>query len=330
VNATGFFQTVGPNQALQVFGVRLVGITAANAKKLILTAAFLVSIWLVSLGLRALLQPLIRGRENKRVQFWTRQAIQLVTTALQIIGVISIWFDDPARLTTFLGLLGAGVAFASQKVITALAGYFVLLRGKTFNVGERIKMGGVRGDVISLGFIQTTIMEMGEPPSVQAEDPGMWVQARQYTGRIVTVTNDKIFQDPVYNYSRDFPFVWEEMRVGIRYEDDHARAEQILLATAQRHTLHIEQLSADRLKQLEERYAMQRSELEPQVFWRLTDNWVELSVRFIAEDHGIRQLKDRMSRDIVASFRRAGLSIASATYDIVGLPEIRIAKDPPV
>src|SRR5436305_6129295 len=98
-----------------------------------------------------------------------------------------------------------------QKVVTAFAGYLVILRGKTFTVGDRITMGGVRGDVVALGFMQTTIMEMGQPPGEQADPPAMWVQARQYSGRIVRVTNDKIFDTPVYNYTRQFPFVWEEM-----------------------------------------------------------------------------------------------------------------------
>ncbi len=65
----------------------------------------------------------------------------------------------------------AGLAFALQKVITALAGYLVILRGDTFNVGDRITMGGVRGDVIALGFVRTTIMEMGQPPAVQPAEP---------------------------------------------------------------------------------------------------------------------------------------------------------------
>ena len=77
-------------------------------------------------------------------------------------------------------------------------------------------MGGVRGDVIALGFIQTTIMEMGQPPPVQSADPAMWVRSRQYTGRVVTVTNAKIFDEPVYNYTRDFPYIWEEMHAADR------------------------------------------------------------------------------------------------------------------
>ena len=137
--------------------------------------------------------------------FWTGQAIQLVTAILLLLGLVSIWFDDPTRLTTALGLVTAGLAFALQKVITAVAGYGVILRGKTFHVGDRITMGGVRGDVVALGFIQTTIMEMGQPPSVPSADPAIWVRSRQYTGRIVTVSNAKIFDEPVYNYTRTSP-----------------------------------------------------------------------------------------------------------------------------
>ncbi len=318
------FQLVGPHQTVQILGVRLVGINAENGRKLLITLLFLGAVWLISRGLRLLTRPLTRDRTSKRVQFWTRQAIQLGTAILQIIGVMSIWFDDPGRLATFLGLLSAGLAFALQRVVTAVAGYFVLLRGKTFNVGERIKMGGVRGDVISLGFIQTTIMEMGQPPAVQGEDPGMWVEARQYTGRIVTVTNDKIFENPVYNYSREFPYIWEELRVGVAYDADKARAEQILLEAARRHTKRTTEMSEECLKEMERRYSLGRADLEPRVFWRLTDNWVELSVRFITEDHGIRYVKDAMSRDIVKNFQEAGLSIASGTYAIVEFPELTV------
>lgn len=83
----------------------------------------------------------------------------------------------------------------------------MILRGGTFNVGDRITMGGVRDDVIALGFIQATILESGQPPAAQADDTAMWVRSRQYTGRDVTVTNEKIFDEPVYNYIRDFPFL---------------------------------------------------------------------------------------------------------------------------
>ena len=185
-------------------------------------------------------------------------------------------------------------------------------------------MGGVRGDVIELGFIQTTIMEMGQPPSVQSADPAVWVRSRQYTGRIVTLTNDKIFDTAVYNYTRDFPYIWEEMLVPVTYTADAKSAEEIMLAAASKVTLQFDDLGESALAELERRYFVQRTELKPRVFMRLTDNWIELSVRFLVTEHGVRDVKDRLSREILAGLNQAGIGIASSTYDIVGMPTISV------
>jgi len=60
------------------------------------------------------------------------------------------------------------------------------------------------------------------------------------------------------------------------------------------------------------------------VYCRLTDNWLELTVRFIAKDHGIRDQKNAMSREILQALNEAGLGIASATLEIVGQPPLQI------
>ena len=263
-------------------------------------------------------------KATERRAFWVRQAIFITVALVNTIGLVSIWFDDPARLTTAVGLVTAGLAFALQRVVTAFAGYFVILRGKTFNIGDRITMGGIRGDVVDLGFLQTVIMEMGQPPEVQTADPAMWVQARQYSGRIVTVTNAKIFDEPVFNYTRDFPFLWEEMHLPIAYNADRKRVEQIILDAVRAHTKKISDLGEPALAQLERRYFVKRSDLEPTVYIRLTDNWVEFAVRFIVEDHGIRQVKNKISRDILEGLDSAGIGIASGTYEIVGMPPLKV------
>ena len=157
---------------MELLGIRLVGFNAITGHKVLLTIGLIVVLWLLRSAVLALLGRVdASGDRASRIAFWSRQGVSLVVAALAVIGFVSIWFDDPT-LTTALGLVTAGLAFALQKVVTALAGYFVILRGKTFNVGDRIVMGGVRGDVIALGFIQTTIMEMGQPPPVAERRPG--------------------------------------------------------------------------------------------------------------------------------------------------------------
>jgi small-conductance mechanosensitive channel len=320
---TPVFQFVGKDHVLQLFGVRLVGVSPENGKKLLVSVIFLLLLFGANRLLRAIAAAIL-GRRTGLAHFWAKQAIRLATAVILITGIVSIWFNDPGRLAQAAALVTAGLAIASQKVIAAVSAYFIILRGKTFHVGDRIVMGGVRGDVIALGFIQTTIMEMGQTPPEQSDAPSTWVAGRQYTGRIVTVSNDKIFDTPVYNFTRDFPYIWEEMRLPIPYNADWKQAEQIILRAAQQHTTKIAELSNDALDELERRFLIKREHLEPRVYCQLTDNWVQLSVRFITEDHGIRQVKDLMSRQILGELNRANIGIASGTYDVVGLPEVKV------
>jgi small-conductance mechanosensitive channel len=321
---SAIFELVGPNRAVQIFGIRLVGINAENGKKLLFSLVFILLGLCFSAGFKSLSSLLLR-RLHERHRFWTAQAVQVFTALALVVGVVSIWFDDPARLATAFGLVTAGLAFALQRVVTAIAGYVVILRGNTFSVGDRIVMGGVRGDVIALTFTQTKIMEMGQPPSVQSDDPAMWVRARQYTGRVVTVTNAKIFDEAVYNYTQEFPFLWEELSVPISYKDDRSKAERILLEIAHGHTVPLAGISSEALKEMQRRYAMETPSVDPSVYWRITDNWVELTVRFLVRERGIREIKDKMSREILQRFDEAGIGIASTTYEIVGLPPVQIS-----
>ena len=318
---------------MTIFGIDWVGVTPENGRKLVLSVVFVGVVLAASAGLKALAGLLLRRADHDliRTRFWTRQGVSLLFTAVLILGLLSIWFSDPTRLATAFGLVSAGLAFALQQVITSIAGYFVILRGETFNVGDRISMGGVRGDVLQLGFIQTTIMEMGQPPSVQGAAPAMWVRSRQFTGRIVTVSNSKIFSEPVYNYTRDFPFIWEEIAIPITYQADRGRAEAILLDAARKHSVSSASIAKDKKAEMERRFAVEPIDLEPRVYFRITDNWLELTVRFLLGTHQIRGAKDAMSRHIIDEFDNAGIGVASATYDIVGFPqlEMRAPAAPP-
>lgn len=96
---TDLVRLVGPNRAVEIFGVRFVGVNAESGKKLLFA--------------------LLRGPESERLEFWTRQSAKLATALLLLLGTASIWFDDPTRLTTAPGLITAGLVFALQKVVTA-------------------------------------------------------------------------------------------------------------------------------------------------------------------------------------------------------------------
>lgn len=314
---------------MELFGVKLIGLTSENSTKLLLTLAAIGAVTVVRLVIVALV-AFARGRRNDRVTFWTRQGTSLAAAIVVVLAILSIWFDNPQSFSMVGGFATAGLAIAAQRAVTAFFGYLIIIRGQTFTVGDRIKMGGVQGDVIALGFLQTRILEMGQPPGVnQQEPPGMWVRARQYSGRIVTVTNDKIFDEAIYNFTREFPFIWEEISIPIPYRGDRATAERIMLQAARDTTAEFVRESQSGRSAFESRYNVQLDAQEPHIYCRLTDNWIEFTVRFLVSEHGVREVKDRMSRQILREFQTAKIEIASGTYEIVGVPPIRVVHEPP-
>lgn len=83
-------------------------------------------------------------------------------------------------------------------------------------------------------------------------------------------------------------------------------------------------MGEEAIREMEERYFTKTSDLRPNVYLRLTDNWIELTLRFIAPTHGIRDLKNAMSREILDALDKAKIGIASSTYDVVGMPPLQV------
>lgn len=207
----------------------------------------------------------------------------------------------------------------------AIAGYFVILRGRTFTVGDRITIGGVRGDVIALGPMQATVMEMGEPPNTESGEPKLWVDERQYTGRMVRVTNDKVFDTPVYNavynYTREFAYMWEEMHFPLAYGSDHVQAEAILLDTARVHTASTMEAAAPALESMRSQYYLPAdSTVQPHVYMRLTDKWIMLSLRYVSGVYRGRELKDTMSREMLKRLKGADIRVSDNAWTPAAQP----------
>lgn len=310
---------------MEFFGVRILGLNPETLRKVVLSLAVVA----IVLGVRALLGVVVGlGTGVSRRSIWVRKYIRLAFGGLGVLLLLSIWFDNPSRLATFLGLLAGGLAFASQNAVLSVAGYFVIVFGKTFDLGDRIQIGDVRGDVLDIGLLKTTVMEMGVPRLLYP-DPHHWVAARQYTGRVVTITNAEVFKQPTYNYTRNFNFLWEELRLPLRYDTDLRQAEDIVLSAVREATSSIIEEGHRELANMRERYLVHASELEPRAYLRLTDNWVEMSVRFLVKTYGVREVKDRISRRILARFRQEGLELASTTVELVGVPRLELDVSAP-
>ncbi len=262
------------------------------------------------------------GRDDRYTAYRLRKVATYAVWALALLSIVVVWAEFGRQAGFVVGALTAGVAFALQNVLGSFAAWIGILVGKVFRTGDRVMMGGVRGDVIDVSPLRTTIMEIGSPGS--EEDSEVWVRARQYTGRVVTISNQAFFEEPIYNYSKDFEYIWEEISIPLTYTTDWEKGRAILLEEVEKATRPFREVSAEALAEMARRYLVQKSEMSPQVFVRLTDNWIELSARFVIPVRSARSLKSAASEEILRRYSEESITIASATSEIVGLPPLRI------
>lgn len=266
--------------------------------------------------------PSEAGRDDRHSAYWLRKVATYAVWGLAALLVMLVWAEFGRRAGFVVGAFSAGVAFALQNVLGSFAAWLGILAGKVFRVGDRVRMGGVRGDVIDISPLRTTIMEIGSPGS--EEDSDVWVRARQYTGRMVTVSNKAFFDDPIYNYSKDFDYIWEEISVPLKYGTDWEKGRDILLEEVEKATRAFREAGAGSLAEMARRYVVQESEVAPQVFVGLTDNWISLVARFVIPVRSARRVKSEISERLLVRYSQGNVTIASATSEIVGLPPLRV------
>lgn len=275
----------------------------------------IVAIVFISLILRILQKSLAQYIESSEVRYRTRKFVKFLGFLL-IVFIVSVLFSDKlGGMTVALGVAGAGVAFALQEVIASIAGWVAVSFGNFYKVGDRVQLGGIMGDVIDIGVLRTTLMECGQ-----------WVKADQYNGRIVRVANSFVFKEPVFNYSADFPFLWDEISIPVKYGSNFRLAEKIFAAVANEIVGGYVKAAKDSWKVMVNKYLIEDAKIEPMVTLQLTDNWIEYSVRYVVDFKKRRLIKNQLFTRILDEFEKTDgrVSIGSTTLHIVETPPIDV------
>lgn len=244
---------------------------------------------------------------------------KLITFSGYVLGIflLSIVFSDKlSGLTVFFGVAGAGIAFALQEVIVSVAGWVALSFGRLYNIGERVQLGGIVGDVIDIGVLRTTLMECGG-----------WINGDLYNGRVVRVANSFIFKDPVFNYSSDFPFLWDEIIVPIRYGSNYELARNEFQKVLDDVTGdHVKRLKSE-WRKMTDQYMLENARLEPMVSLNMMGDWVEYTLRYVVNYKQRRITKDDICVRIlqVVESSKSEISLGSTSFEVSSVPPIDIS-----
>lgn len=249
-----------------------------------------------------------------------RKVVTIISYVI-IIFVVSVIFSNRlGGLTVAFGVAGAGIAFALQEVIVSFAGWFAVSFASFYSPGDRVQLGGIRGDVIDVSFLRTTLMEVGE-----------WVKGDLYTGRVVRVANSFVFKEPVFNYSGDFPFLWDEIVIPVRYGSDHKLARQILNDVATEVVGDYAKRSEAAWLVFSRQFLLEEAVTMPMVTIEANDNWIEFTLRYVVDYKRRRGTKDALFTRILDKFAASDgkVEFASATFELVSAPPVEILmKDP--
>lgn len=245
--------------------------------------------------------------EDKSVRYRARKAISFVGYLVGALVVLAVFSDRLGRLSVVFGVAGAGIAFALQEVIVSVAGWAAVSFGSFYTVGDRIQLGGIKGDVIDIGVLRTTLAEVGQ-----------WVNGDLYNGRMVRVANSFVFKEPVVNYSGDFPFLWDEITVPIRFGSDLTTTQSLLQLAAEEVCGDYAKEASHIWERMQRRYPLEDAGTAPLVTFVFDENWATFTVRYPVRFDRRRITKHLLSTEILKRIDKTdgAVSVAAAAIEL--------------
>ncbi len=270
------------------------GISYDFGTKLLISLLIFCIAWILG----RLLTKLITGRiEGHHANYKIRKVITYILYFFAFLIVARIWFQGIESLTTLFGIFSAGLAIALKDPISDIAAWLFLIVKRPLEVGDRVEINSISGDVIDIRVFQFTLLEINN-----------WAGADQSTGRIVHMPNSLVFNKSIANYSKGFKYIWNEIRVTITFESNWRKAKGILENIAKNHTIHLTEEAGRGVKEASQKFMIFYNHLTPIVYTEVANNGVVLTIRHLCEPRNRRDTSEKIWEDV--------LDMANANEDI--------------
>lgn len=266
------------------------------------------------IGMSVVLLLLLIGLEWLFHQLW-RKIIENVKT-LNIVGTITrfllrflflisltrLWLNALDTLLIVLIFIGVVLSLAIKGLISNVAGWFLIVNKHHFRIYDRIEIGNVKGEIISVGILYFTLMEISH-----------WFDAEAPTGRTVKIPNSKILTEAVYNYNEMTPFVWKKISYNLAFESNWQLAQKIIAASLLNYYENFEkEYLADELfkKAVMKKMQLFDGELKPVQIVDVTKDGIVLKVRYIVYYTEGTYVATQLHQEILQAFQTEKIEMA--------------------
>ena len=287
----------------------LLGMNAATQGRVLISVLVIIILFVLR---RALLAVIGRRVEDPASRYRWAKSSAYTASLIGLAVVIQIWFVALRSLSTFLGLLSAGLAIALRDLVADFAGWLFILFRRPFDLGDRIQIGAHAGDVIDRRIFQFSIMEIGN-----------WVGADQSTGRVIHIPNQRVFLEPLANYSAGFPYLWNELKVLVTLESDWKKAKTLFAEITKEITKDVVAEAQGPRKEGDQRFLIHYRTLTPAVYTSVEESGVLLTVRYLCRPRERRGTSEALWEEILQAVSRTeGIELAYPTQRLVIDPNL--------
>jgi small-conductance mechanosensitive channel len=278
-----------------------------------MTAAGLIALHLL---LSLLVFPLLFQRDTL---FLARRAATYLLVVLLIGVLVAFFLEDLKAIATVMGIVGAAVVIALQDMCSAFAGWFAIVASRKIRVGDRVEIDGVRGEVLDIQILRTTLEELNN-----------WLGVNAPTGRTVIIPNSFIFRSHVFNYSRIHPYIWGKLDVQVTFETPLAKAYDTLVGILREECSAEYKAAAEAGKKMIRQYGADHASYEPCIHIYLEASGITLRMLYPTHYTQESGTRDRLLKRVVEAFDRdPDLDFAYPTERHIATPPGgKLAKPP--
>ncbi|HLW55260.1 MAG TPA: mechanosensitive ion channel domain-containing protein [Candidatus Angelobacter sp.] len=230
---------------------------------------------------------------RRRNQFMVLRRIILWSLIAMILAIA--FASELGAITTFAGLLTAGIAVALQNVILSIAGYFFLIGKYGVRVGDRVQVSGITGDVVDIGLVRLHLIEVGGGTNPRA------------TGRAVVFSNSVVFQAGagLFKQIPGTSFLWHEITVTLGPESNYRQVEQRMLEAVNKVCAkYCEPLDRQRRNLERSMHTVSIGSLVPESRLRLTATGIDVVIRYPVDLTHAAEIDDEVTREVLDAINR--------------------------
>lgn len=274
---------------------------------------WVISFFLVAaiIAARLLLIRLVRGKSEIISESQRRgiSAIKNLSWLLILAMLFVVWFSEIRSLALSIAAVAIALVIATKELILCVSGALLKTTAGTFNVGDWVEIGEVRGEVIEYNLFSTTIQEI---------EPG---NRYDFTGKTIVLPNSLFLTTHVKNLNFMKRYVFHRFLVTTSGNIPASAMQGMILRRLDKYSEHFIEVARRYNNMLRSRAGIDLPCPEPQVRFATTrEARTEITVTLFCPTNEALDIEQRVVLNIldyVASTTAHGVALGTAESETV-------------